>query len=276
MYSVFYNGSYLSHFPLICPFTSKNNSDGLQDGPEIHAEAALADVLQVELYHVVEVQVRAPSHLPVTGESGLHRQALHGPGVVLGNLVGQGRARAHHRHLAQEDVDELGELVDGMFAQEAANAGDARVVLYLEHRAVGLVAPLQLLQALVGVLVHAAELVHGELVHAPVAVRAADALLAVDGAARALQADRRADQGARDEARGYHGTGKYDVEDAAAGAVHPLALVGVAQVLHGLVAVVRARLGHVFGALFAHRHGVVGGRIDPLPRFRLYPNACCS
>ena len=76
--------------------------------------------------------------------------------------------------------------------------------------------------------------------------------------------------------RGYHGAGEGDVERAAAGAVHPLALVGVAQVLHGLVAVVRARLGHVFGALFAHRHGVVGGRIDPLPRFRLYANACCS
>lgn len=148
-----------------------------------------------------------------------------------------------------------------MPAQEAANAGDARVVPHLEHGAVDLVAAQELLEALVGVLVHAAELVHGEDVDAPVAVRAADALLAVDGAARALQADRRADQGARDEPRGYHGAGEGDVERAAADAVGPLAAVGVAQVLHGLVAVVRARLGHVLGALPARGHCVIGSWI---------------
>lgn len=148
-----------------------------------------------------------------------------------------------------------------MPAQEPAHLGDAGVVPHLEHRAVDLVAPLQLLQAHVGVLVHASELVHGELVHAPVAVRAADALLAVDGAARALQADGRADHRTRDETHRDDGAGEGDVEQATARAVEPLAPVSVAQILHGLVAVVLTHTRNVLGALFAHRHGVVGGGI---------------
>ena len=47
-------------------------------------------------------------------------------------------------------------------ADELPDARDARVVLDLEERAVGLVELCELRQALVGVLVHGAELVHGE------------------------------------------------------------------------------------------------------------------
>ena len=73
-----------------------------------------------------------------------------------------------------------------MFAQELAHLGDTRIVLHLEHDVINLVAALQFLEALIRILVHAAELIHGELMHAAVAVRARDTLLRVDWAARAL------------------------------------------------------------------------------------------
>lgn len=76
---------------------------------------------------------------------------------VLGHLVGQRRARAHDGHLAQEHVDELRELVDGVLADELADLRYARVVPHLEHGAGDLVSPLELGEALVGVFVHAAE-----------------------------------------------------------------------------------------------------------------------
>ena len=61
-----------------------------------------------------------------------------------------------------------------------------RVVLDLEERAVGLVQVLEVGQALVGVLVHAPELVHVERLHLAAFADAAHALLGVDGTPRTL------------------------------------------------------------------------------------------
>ena len=61
------------------------------------------------------------------------------------------------------NVDQLRQLVDGVLADEVAEArDDARVVLDLKERAVRLVLILQVLQHLVRVRDHAAELVHAE------------------------------------------------------------------------------------------------------------------
>lgn len=44
---------------------------------------------------------------------------------IQGEVLGQERPRADERHVALEDVDELGELIDGGGADEAAYLGEA-------------------------------------------------------------------------------------------------------------------------------------------------------
>ena len=78
------------------------------------------------------------------------------------NLVRQRRAGPHDRHLSQEHVQELRELVDGVLADELPDLGDARIVLHLEHGTCDLVLLLELGEAFVGISVHAAELPHAK------------------------------------------------------------------------------------------------------------------
>ena len=184
-----------------CQAPAASDSDWLYvKPPEVHG------------HHVVEGRVAAAPHLPVAGEAGLDGQAAHGALVVLGHLGGERRARAHAGELAHEAVQELRELVYGVLADELADPRHARVVLDLEQRAVGLVEFLELGQALVGVLVHAPELVHVERSHLAAPPDAPDALLGVDGAARGLQADGDAQDDRGDQQHGYRAQRERDVE----------------------------------------------------------------
>ena len=106
-----------------------------------------------------------------------------------------------------------------MFADELAYLGDARVVPHLEHGTCDLVLLLELGEALVGVLVHGAELPHAEDGQAAVAVGLAHADLAVEGVTLALQADSRGEHQARNGDNGQHAAAEHDVERALEGAV---------------------------------------------------------
>lgn len=83
--------------------------------------------------------------------------------------LGALRSRADKGHLAGEDVEELRELIDGGFPDEASDAGDARVARN---------GPALLFVGF-GLLHHGAELVHHERF-----VMKADALLLEDDGAR--------------------------------------------------------------------------------------------
>lgn len=196
------------------PLPGEDDRDRLEDDLQVHGHGPLGDVAQVEAHHVVEVHVGAASHLPGAGEAGLHGQPLHGPLVVLGDLLGQRRARAHHGHVAHEDVEELRELVDGVPPYEAADARHARVVPHLEHRALDLVVGHEVGLHPVGALHHAPELPHGELAGPAVGVDAAHAPLPVEGAPGALGGDRGAEDGPGDEPDGDDHRGERDVERA--------------------------------------------------------------
>lgn len=139
-------------------------------------------------------------------------------------------------HLAKEHVEELRELVDGVLADELADLGDARVVPHLEHGAGDLVLALELGEALVGVLVHAAELPHAEGGQAAVAVGLAHADLAVERIALALQADGRGEYQARNGDDRQHAAAEHDVEGALDGTVGQARAIPVLHGLHGLVA----------------------------------------
>lgn len=123
-----------------------------------------------------------------------------------------------------------------MLTDEPADLGDARVVLHLEHGAGNLVLPLELGEALVGVLVHAAELPHAEGGQAAVAVGLANADLAVERVALALQADGGGQHQAGYGDDGQHAAAEQDVEDALDAAVGQARAVPVLHGLHGLVA----------------------------------------
>src|SRR4051794_30217677 len=118
-------------------------------------------------------------------------------GVVV-DLGLDRRARADDRHLAAEDVDEVGDLVERGAAEEPTGSGDARVVAVDDFADADRV----------GALDHRPQLPHLEL-----AAAEADAALAVDDGAAAGQLDRdRGEEEERREDRQGDG-GDEDVED---------------------------------------------------------------
>ena len=186
--------------------------------------------------HPIEPCRIAVSNLPPSGNPGLHGQALQVVLGVLRDLVGQRRARAHHGHLAQEHVQKLRELIDGMLADELSDLGDAGVFPHLEHGAGDLVELLELGEALVGVPVHGAELPHAEDSQAAVGSGLAHADLAIEGVALALQANEGREHQTGDRDDDEHGTAKHDVEYALHCPVCQARAVPVHDGLHGLVA----------------------------------------
>ena len=158
---------------------------------QVGGNPALCDIFKIATNHAVEVGVVTVGHLPPASYAWLNGQTLQVVLGVLRDLIRQRRARAHHRHLPQEHVQELRELVDGVLADEPADPGDAGVLLHLEHGAGDLVLLLELIEAFVGVLVHGAELPHAEGRQAAVGAGLPYSDLAVEWAALALQADER-------------------------------------------------------------------------------------
>ena len=121
------------------------------------------DVLDVQVHPLFKAQLVAMGcDLPVAAQAGGHIQPLPLIGGILCDLTGQCRARADDAHFALQHIEELGQLVDAGLAQELAHPGDAGVVLHLEHRAVLLIALHQVLELLLCVRAHGAELVHLE------------------------------------------------------------------------------------------------------------------
>lgn len=155
--------------------------------------------------------------LPPARDSGLAGEELIAgvcqlPGLGLGH-----GARANHREVALEDVQELGELVQGGRAQDATHARDARIVIHLLLK---LPLPeLLLVEVALGVLVGVD--VHGaNLVDVEVSSALANALLEEDGRAGRLQA--RGQTGKRD-GNGQddgHAGGEHEIENPFDDSIH--------------------------------------------------------
>src|SRR5256885_8070771 len=107
-----------------------------QQYPQVEPHRPVVDVVEVVLdaraHLVVGVGLAAEAvHLRPAGDAGQHvvaariaRDLL----LVFSIVRKRVRARANQRHVALEHVDELRQLVDVPSSQEAAKAGDARVV----------------------------------------------------------------------------------------------------------------------------------------------------
>ena len=138
-----------------------------------------------------------------------------------------------------------------MLADEPADLGDAGVLLHLEHGAGDLVLLLELGEAIVGVLVHGAKLPHAEGGQAAVGAGLANADLAVEGAALALEADKRRKNQAGDRDNDEYDSAEHDVERALYGPVGQARAIPVHNGLHGLVAA--GALAPVHGLSNQHR-----------------------
>jgi sugar O-acyltransferase (sialic acid O-acetyltransferase NeuD family) len=117
--------------------------DRLEEDLQVQEQAPVVDVLDVEGEFLLPGQGIAPADLGQTGDPGLHLVAAGLLGRVAVEVAHEQRAGPHERHVALQDVQERGELVDAGGAEEAAERGDAVGVggqavlarLRLPHRA---------------------------------------------------------------------------------------------------------------------------------------------
>lgn len=151
----------------------------------------------------------ALGHLPPAGDARLAGEELVAAVAELVGLLERHGPGADHGQVAREHVDELRQLVQARPAQEAAHARDARVVIELLLAPPGLQLPGRHVPLRVRVRVrhHATQLPDVD----PLAA-AADALLAEEGPARAVDADCRAQTGDGHRQHRAHGDGEADVE----------------------------------------------------------------
>src|SRR5580658_8148099 len=105
-----------------------------------------ANVAAIHADPFCEGHFRAAMNLPDARQPGSYIQPAAMPGRAAVAFFHGQRARPHERHIAQQDVEELRQLIDARFPQEPADARNARVVLDLERRPIlfALVAKLRL------------------------------------------------------------------------------------------------------------------------------------
>ena len=148
---------------------------------------------EVQVDGLIPGEVRAAGDLPEAGDAGADGELAHHAGFVLCNLAGERGTRAHEGHVATQDVEQLGQLVDRRLAQKGSDARNTRIVGHFEHdrissRGVGLIGLHEGGFELFGVHAHGAELKHGK----SLAVEA-DALLSEESGAAVVQAHHRSD-----------------------------------------------------------------------------------
>src|SRR5665647_8902 len=146
----------------ICAARADHRAGRLPHDVQVALQRPGLHVLQVEAHHVVEREVTAPADLPEPRDARQHDvpppvQFFHELTVAQ-----RQRARPDKAHVALEHAEELGQLVEAQTPQDAADAGDPRIVTHFEQRAVGLVELLQRALGLPGVMDHGAKLVEVE------------------------------------------------------------------------------------------------------------------
>src|SRR3989442_2949482 len=117
------------------PAAQDDDLEGVEDDGEVQEEGHVLHVVEVELQLPLAVLDRgavAELDLGPAGDAGPHRVTLVVVRDHLAQLLDEVRAlraRSHEAHLALEDVDDLGQLVEAELPQDAAEPGDPRVVL---------------------------------------------------------------------------------------------------------------------------------------------------
>lgn len=110
----------------------KEDLHGREHDLEVFEEAGLGDIHQIQQELVVGGRIVLAVDLSIAGEAALGLEAevpLREFFFVLGGDLGALWARAYDGHVAFQDIQELGKLVKADGADEAADRGDAGIVL---------------------------------------------------------------------------------------------------------------------------------------------------
>src|SRR5207237_161190 len=125
--SITASGTCMAREPSSRSDAQEHHLDRIEDDRQVEEQRLALDVVEVVLellQHVLRRRAVLAAHLRVTGDAGLHVEALLEERHLLIELLdedGPLGARADHAHVAAEDVPELRELVETRLPDEAAD-----------------------------------------------------------------------------------------------------------------------------------------------------------
>ena len=147
----------------IGPDAEKDDRDRFDHDLEIQPQGPVVQVFEVELHPVLEPDIVPSVDLPQAGDPRLHGKPASLPGLVFFDLIRHRRTGADEAHVAEENVEKLGQLVEAELPHDPAERRDPLGLLGPEFRRVHLVHVVDLGKDIVGALPHRPELVEGEL-----------------------------------------------------------------------------------------------------------------
>lgn len=105
----------------------------------IQPDAPVFDVRHIQRNIAIEGWILACLYLPQAGDARGHIESAQVAQLVLAHLAADGWPWTNNTHLAAQHIEELGQLVERILAQEAAQPGNAWIVADLEQHALALV-----------------------------------------------------------------------------------------------------------------------------------------
>ena len=100
---------------------------GLNENGDVHQECAVADVIKVVLDIVVDGKAAKRAELPQSGYARSYAEPLPLLLVVVLHDEWHFRPGADERHIPQQDIQQLRQLIQAGSAKQSSDAGDARV-----------------------------------------------------------------------------------------------------------------------------------------------------
>src|ERR1700680_745640 len=109
--------------PSVSTLAGKHSLWSVQKYFDIQPKRPLPHVTQIEPHHIVKCGFAAAGDLPQARDSRFYFQESRSvPGLIEIYLIGNRGPRTNQRHLALEDVDQLGKLVEAGFAEKSADS----------------------------------------------------------------------------------------------------------------------------------------------------------
>src|SRR6267143_424383 len=124
-------------------FSRQDRRNGLQQNPAVEQQAPFFDIGKIQHHANFKGRIRAGHDLPKPGDTGFHVEAPAIFGTVASTVLYRVRARANQGHVAFQDVPQLWQFVETVFAKKPAKASDTRIIGDLKEWAAALVEPTQ-------------------------------------------------------------------------------------------------------------------------------------
>lgn len=110
----------------------QDDRNGAPEEHEIQPDAPVVDVPAVHLYALGVVDVASTAGLPHTGDTGEDGVVLFDIFSIPRDFLLDDGTRTDEAHLAFEDVQQLGQLIEAGLSKESAALCDAGIVLEFE------------------------------------------------------------------------------------------------------------------------------------------------